>query len=790
MEHPDSRAPWTRRTTCDRSLVRAYNPRESLDASRRQQAKGAVAGQPAKTVNRLAASGDIDLPVMPTGNPSVRKSKMGLRRAAVLIGVHVLMIAHFVQWKISGTTLSPIEPSEAQYTLNQGELNAGFIFFAGAILATLVLGRFVCGWACHLLAYQDLAAWLLRKMRIRPKPFRSRMLILAPLAVALYMFVWPTAYRLLIREPAPSFSNHIKTAGFWDTFPGPMVAIATVVVCGFAIIYFLGSKGFCTYACPYGGFFAPADRLAIGRIRVTDACQHCGHCTSACTSNVRVHEEVARFGMVVDPGCMKCMDCVSVCPNDALYFGFGRPATGAKPKQPGKRIPYDFAWAEEISMLCVGVAALLALRGLYDLFPLLFSVGLAGMTGFAAVKLARLAYHGNERLQNLSLKRGGRVTRAGIGFAIVASTWLTFVAHGGFVQYHGWQGRRLLASLPLGDEIWHQDAVAGAAVSGEQLATLDLAIQHLQRARAWGLGAQYNVLRALVPAHLARNRVADAERIARELVERFPNVIEAHHGLGGVLRREGMSADAESAYRQALALDPGHEGARTGLLNILAEDRRADDAVAVYEAAVEARPEDADLIAEFGNVLFRIGRSREADTRCRHALSINPDHEQARMGLAMILYDSGKKDQALALFDEARARAPQQARPLVAAARFLQNIGEADAARASLEAALQLEPDHGDAHLLLGDLLIARRQPGEAIDHLEEAVRLLPRRAYAHYALGRAHFLAGRHADALPHLQTAVDLEPHQPEYRELLAQVLLTLGQHDRAKALIDDNP
>ena len=22
------------------------------------------------------------------------------------------------------------------------------------------------------------------------------------------------------------------------------------------------------------------------------------------------------YGMVVDPGCMKCMDCVSVCPND------------------------------------------------------------------------------------------------------------------------------------------------------------------------------------------------------------------------------------------------------------------------------------------------------------------------------------------------------------------------------------------------------------------------------------------------------------------------------------------
>ena len=37
--------------------------------------------------------------------------------------------------------------------------------------------------------------------------------------------------------------------------------------------------------------------------------------------------------MVVDPGCMKCLDCVSVCPMNALYFGLGKPSlfAGAKP---------------------------------------------------------------------------------------------------------------------------------------------------------------------------------------------------------------------------------------------------------------------------------------------------------------------------------------------------------------------------------------------------------------------------------------------------------------------------
>ena len=115
------------------------------------------------------------------------------------------------------------------------------------------------------------------------------------------------------------------TTNFWQTFPSVAVAIPFLFICGFMTVYFLGQKGFCTYACPYGGFFGLADKFSPGKIRVTDACNQCGHCTATCTSNVLVHAEVKQYGMVVDPGCMKCMDCISVCPNDALYFGFGKP---------------------------------------------------------------------------------------------------------------------------------------------------------------------------------------------------------------------------------------------------------------------------------------------------------------------------------------------------------------------------------------------------------------------------------------------------------------------------------
>src|SRR5215510_1958580 len=293
----------------------------------------------------------VQLPILenpPIDESGIRKSTTSRWRALTLVGVNLLMVAHVIQWWITGRTISPIEPSETMYTLQRGAVNVGFIFFTLAILATLIWGRFVCGWGCHILALQDFCAWLLKKVGLVPKPFRSRLLVYVPLVAALYMFVWPTIVWALTKPAEeslfPPFTNHLVTTQFWETFPPVAVAIPFLFICGFMTVYFLGSKGFCTYACPYGGFFSLADKVAPGRIRVTNACNQCGHCTATCTSNVLVHSEVKHYGMVVDPGCMKCMDCISVCPNDALYFGFGKLPLGiTKTKK-----SYSLTWSEEI----------------------------------------------------------------------------------------------------------------------------------------------------------------------------------------------------------------------------------------------------------------------------------------------------------------------------------------------------------------------------------------------------------------------------------------------------------
>lgn len=386
----------------------------------------------------------LRLEVLETGHHPVgriRKSKNAPRRAIVLVIVQLLIIAHVVQWWITGTTISPIEPSEAMELGRSGRINFGVIFFALALLSTLVFGRWFCGWGCHLVMLQDFCGWLMKKCGIRPKPFRSRLLIYVPLILGLYMFIWPAFYRLAVAPWTnpdlswPGFAWHLTTSNFWQTFPGMALAVPFLLICGFGTVYFLGAKGFCTYGCPYGGFFAPLDELAPARIIVSDDCKQTGHCTAVCTSNVRVHEEVREYGMVVDPGCMKCLDCVSVCPNNALSFGLKKPAIlkrEAKNKKPVRH--YHLTMPEEIVFSLFFALTFFSLRGDVVRFPLLMTAAMASILTFMFWKLCRMRREATVTLHRFRLKQGGKIRLAGGVYGGFVLLCVLLTLHSGLVN--------------------------------------------------------------------------------------------------------------------------------------------------------------------------------------------------------------------------------------------------------------------------------------------------------------------------------------------------------------------
>ncbi len=521
-----------------------------------------------------------------------RPRRYGRKRAVCLAIVYLLMIAHFVHWRLAGRTLAPVELSETMHTLELGVVTAGFVLMVLAVASVAVFGRFFCSWGCHILALEDLCAWALRKIGIRPKPVRSRLLLIVPWVAALYMLVWPQVVRWLAGEPRPTlhFASDAEgwasfvTQDYWRSMPGVGMSIVTLFVCGFAIVYFLGTRSFCTYACPYGAVFAAADRVALGRIVLAGDCTGCGECTSACRTNIRVHEELIAFGKVVTPACLKAMDCVSACPNGSISYGFAKPALFRSWRKHGRfGIPYDFSLGEDLLLIGVFAVGLAAFRGLYDAVPFLLTLAIAAILGFLAVTALRLVRTPNVRLVPFQLKLRGRITTAGRAFAVAVVALGALTAHSGFIRYHEVLGARAYDRVS-------QAVERGAPAGGD---SLDAALFHYGMCTRYGLARPIEVDRRIASLHVSSGNALAAEPHVRRILGQDPDDAEWRLTLAAILltREEVDAALAELELATRSSTPRLRAAAHEMRAEIRLAQGRPGDAEREYEAALTVWPE-------------------------------------------------------------------------------------------------------------------------------------------------------------------------------------------------------
>lgn len=749
---------------------------------------------------------------------------MGWKRAAVLAGVYVLMAAHLVQWYVSGlsdgqrSTISPVEPSESMSAIELGNINAGFVFFVLALVSTFVFGRFFCGWGCHIVALQDACGWLMKKAGIHPKPFRTRLLILMPLLMGSYMFIWPTFKREALKPavtaiwgadtyehlspfigdavPRPIFEPQFVVEDFWATFAPWPIAIPFLLICGFATVYFLGNKGFCTYGCPYGGFFVPIDKVAIGKIVVNDNCEQCGHCTAVCSSNVRVHEEVRDFGMVVDPGCMKCLDCVSVCPNDALSFGIARPAVLAKPRTPEAKqrrarhkIPYDLSPFEEVWVgLVFLVFTWFGFRGLLNSTPLLMSAGLGAIVAFTTWKLVRVLRTPNVRLGHLQLRIKGRFTVWGFGFVPVATAlfalgvWGTVVRTyrevGGYWDYWVREGNAFAVNyVPEAGEKRKALAAIAGYTRGDSI---------LNGGIGWALKTPE--VSRLAWLYAVAGDKDNCVRMQERVVELIRGDVSATSLLGTRRARNANLADAilrladfynyrgdppqraEALLRESAKEEPG-----LGLIHVRVGYNHfratgdANEADRLIRKGVELNREiervSAQTVSQAEQALAAIDRAGAArplfETEIAEAVAL----ESSRPHLVRSL--SSPTQGVLTVTNELR----------LAFAQYLASTNAPESAKEQFRLVSQSQPKSDFAWAGEAQVFLSQNRAAEAIKVIEQGLVHRPRSIALISVYARALQATGRKAEAAAQLRRWCDLDPRDQT-------PWLSLAEAERARA------
>jgi MauM/NapG family ferredoxin protein len=209
-------------------------------------------------------------------------------------------------------------------------LPAGLAIALAVVALTVLFGRAFCGWVCPVGTLLHVASWLTRRMRRGPyhhvnrwRPhFRVKYLLLVAFLVAALAGTLSIGLLDPISLATRSFGSALlpalsaATAAEGQrprTFAGAWLTGALFL--GLLAANRWVARWWCRALCPLGALLGLGARAAVFRIHVDrDRCNDCHRCAQDCQgadepfSSHRVSE------------CHVCLNCVAVCPEDAIAF--------------------------------------------------------------------------------------------------------------------------------------------------------------------------------------------------------------------------------------------------------------------------------------------------------------------------------------------------------------------------------------------------------------------------------------------------------------------------------------
>ncbi len=147
-----------------------------------------------------------------------------------------------------------------------------------------------------------------------------------------------------------------------------------------------------------------------------------------------------------------------------------------------------------------------------------------------------------------------------------------------------------------------------------------------------------------------QERYGESEKILRNAVTSYPDVLELHVELGLVLAALGRETAAEKTFGQVLQRDRANERAASALGHLLENSLRSTEAERIYRDVLQLNPRSHLALDDLCALLCCDGRIDEALTLARHQVETYPQDFSAYDALKRVLLRL--EDDAEATLDE------------------------------------------------------------------------------------------------------------------------------------------
>ena len=249
-----------------------------------------------------------------------------------------------------------------------------------------------------------------------------------------------------------------------------------------------------------------------------------------------------------------------------------------------------------------------------------------------------------------------------------------------------------------------------------------------------------------------QGRLAEAERLYRQVLALEPRHAEALHLLGVVALQTGRHDAAADLIGRAIETAPAVAAYHANLAGALKGLGRLEEAAAASRTAIDLKPDFAEAWSNLGDLLTSLERYEEALDACDTAIDLRPVYAAAHSNRGSTLARLARLEDAVLAFDAAIRLAPGFAEAHSNRSAALRDLGRFEDAAEAARTAIGVRPDYAEAYSNLGNALKDLGLFPDALTAYRTAIGLAPNLAEARYNEAFVHFVTG-------------DLEAGWPKY-------------------------
>jgi tetratricopeptide (TPR) repeat protein len=285
--------------------------------------------------------------------------------------------------------------------------------------------------------------------------------------------------------------------------------------------------------------------------------------------------------------------------------------------------------------------------------------------------------------------------------------------------------------------------------------------------------------------------ITEAERLAKEVLQKDPHHIEGHVLMGSVLFAQDHKPEAFAELNRAIEIDPKRVESYLSLARFYALTKDLATAEATFQRAISVNGASALAHYEYGKFLAQLSRLDLAEAEFIKAVQVDSASRDARFVLASFYLVNKRFDKAEDAYKALAELDKDKPEGRSVLADFYSAVGRLDEAIAIYKEVVAKSPDYTQGHYRLAEILMMHGDIAGAKNEIDGILKNDAKDRQAIILRARIEMKSGEPSDlkvAIEDLREVLRQEPNSRAGLYFMSEANFRLGQIDQARAFAGD--